>query len=187
MATKTNNREPMETGYLTGLLFFGSIHSPSNKFNTNKYVLQLGLEGEELKKATVDYKMNVKPATEHVPLPHVEIKRNVKSDATKAPTVIDALNQPIPKTVLVGNKSKVKVKFGLYDNTKGKNAGYLDTVKVLNLVEYVPRSEEDRDFYEVEDGSAQTVDDTADTDEAQVPTEVKKKAVVKITDEEIPF
>jgi len=185
-------REKMPEGYLTGTLFFGSLHYPNNKFRELKYVLQLGLEGEELEKAK---KMNlsIKAPSKHVDMPHVEIKRRVKSEATKPPRVIDINNNDIPNTVLVGNGSKVKVKFGMYDNTKGKNGAYLDTVKVLDLVEYTPRSEDANDFYTV-DGDAGDLQGTDSYDKVSTgPTKTgsAKRAATRPVpndmDDEIPF
>jgi hypothetical protein len=186
-----NKKDKMPEGFLTGILYFGSVHHPSNKFNQNKYVLQLMLEGAELEKAK-KYNLNVKAASQHVPGPHVEVKRMVKGPQTKAPKVIDALNNDIPKTVLIGNGSKVKVKFGMYDNTKGKMGAYLDTVKVLNLVEFKPQSEDAQDFYAVEGDASEIVE--PEQEEAQAPVQRKAiKPAVKVTsntklaDDEIPF
>lgn len=141
-------KKPMETIYLTGEAYFCSVHFPNTKFD-KKFVMQLALEGAELEKAKKN-NMVLKAPSKHVPKPHVEIKRNVKGPQTKDPVVIDATNTPIPKEIAVGNGSLVKVKVGLYDNTKGKNGAYMDTVKVTKLVAFVPqRDQEEAEFMAV--------------------------------------
>jgi hypothetical protein len=188
-------KERMQDGFLTGVAYFASVHSPKNSFNQLKYVIQLQLDTpEELAKAK-KYNLNVKPASKHVPGDHVEIKRVVKGPQTKAPKVIDALNVDLPKDRLIGNGSRVKVKFGMYDNTKGKMGSYLDTVKVLKLVEYKPMSEEAQDFYEVDGEGMEMPTEAGSDDNEYVADEPVKKTPVrtavkvtsKITDDEIPF
>lgn len=183
-----NKKERMPEAVFTGLAYFAQVHSPSNKFNQLKYVLQLKLEGEELAKAE-KLNLNIKKASKWVDGPHIEVKRNVKGPQTKAPEVMDSLNNPLPKTVLIGNQSKVKVKVGLYDNTKGKMAAYMDKVKVLNLVEYVP--EHSDDFMAVEEDGFASVLPTIEQDEkapfVAAKDDGKGKKPKNDLDDEIPF
>lgn len=186
-------KERMIDGFLTGTGYFMSLHTPKNSFGTTKYVVQLALDTpEELAKAK-KYNLNVKPASKHVPCEHVEVKRVVRGPQTKPPKVIDALNNAIPANILIGNNSKVKVKFGMYDNTKGKMGAYLGTVKVLKLIEYKPMSEEEANFLEVGEEGLEMPTETADDENEYVadktPTKLRTavKVTTKVTDDELPF
>lgn len=180
-----NTKDFMETGYLTGIAYFAQVHYPQDKFNSKKYIVQLGLEGAELEKARKEYKLRIKEPNQWIPQPHVEIKKaylNRQGIVAKEPEVIDALNNTIPKTIMIGNGSTVKVKFGMYDNTKGNNGAYMNVVKVLKLVEFVAGKGEESEFMAVkEDGFKGVLPDMKsdmDSDD-DIPFEPTKKGPVK--------
>ena len=162
----------METGYLTGKAFFARVHTPDSKYN--KYVLQLALEGEELKKAQA-YNLKIKPASKHVGFPHVEIKRNVKGPQTKPPKVTDHNNSDLDKSVMIGNNSLVKVKFAMYDY-QGKNMAYLDTVKVMNLVPFVSGADQEEAEFMAVDNTGTVPDDEIPFDSSPKREPVKTKS-----------
>lgn len=95
----------------------------------------------------------------------VRFKRKVSKangDKNQAPTVVDAVKQPLDK--IVGNGSKVKVMYRSYDwNFKGKKGVGLDLQAVLvsDLIEYLPREEfeiEEKETIKNADGSSASVD-----------------------------
>lgn len=172
-----SNRTPMETAYLKGEAYFASVHYPNTKFE-KKFVLQLALEGDELAKAQ-KLNMNIKSPSKYVPKPHVEVKRIVRGPQTKDPEVIDGMNNPIPKDVMIGNGTVVKVKVGLYDNRKNKMAAYMDTIKVIKLVKFEPSVQEDAEFMAVEDGSNGAIAGIEVESEDDLPFEPTKKPALK--------
>lgn len=174
-------RDPMETAYFTGESYYASVHTPNTRYE-KKYVLQLALEGAELEKAK-KLKLKIKAPSKYVPKQHIEIKRVVRSEATKAPTVIDASNNPFPKDVMLGNGTVVKVKVGLYDNKRDNMAAYMDTVKVVKLVKFESTNQEEAEFMAVAEADGGAVEglkvNNSDMDD-EIPFDSSpKKAPVK--------
>lgn len=130
---------------LTGIAYFASIHEPNMsavvKFKgLPKYKVSLGLDPEGVKLAQ-SFGLTVKDPTAKIPMPWIEIKRDVragKSIEEVAPDVMDAMQRPIPPAIKVGNGSKILCKFGTYwyDTMGGGVGTSLYKVQVLSLVPY---------------------------------------------------
>lgn len=130
---------------LDGIAYWAHIQSPdmhtTKRFNAPlAYHITLGLDEENAEKAR-SYGLTVKEPTEYVPYPHVKIKRNVKdtnNPSASKPDVVDSMQRSVPTDILVGNGSKVRVKFATfwYDFGKGGVGAALLKVQVLDLVKY---------------------------------------------------
>ncbi len=129
---------------LEGKAYWARVQSPkhSEKFNTDTFEVHLGVDAENAAKA-VSYGLQVKPADKNCPMPHVLIKRKVKpgiDPKTIKPTIVDAMQQPVADTTLIGNESTVIVKFGTYwYETAGGGVGtVMFKVQIRNLVVFKP-------------------------------------------------
>lgn len=102
---------------LEGLAFWTYSNKPkhSDKYNTDTFTISLNLDNPEMIKKAESYGLEVQPADKYNPFPYVEIVRKVRPGKTideVRPEVVDAVQQPAKE--LIGNKSKVLVKFGTY-------------------------------------------------------------------------
>lgn len=129
---------------LEGEAYWAFIQRPkvSEKYKTTTYTICLGLDENNIAKAE-SYGLTVKPADKAVPMPYVEIKRKVKPGVDPIevkPTVVDSMQRPVPDGTLIGNKSKVIVKFGTYWHEAGSGGvgNTLFKVQIRDLVEYKP-------------------------------------------------
>ncbi len=154
---------------LEGTAYFASVHKPNDsgtkKFKAPpKYTVKLGLTPEGVAKAK-GYGLKVLDADATIPMPQVEIKMVVKegkSAESVKPQVVDAMQQPVPAHILIGNGSKIICKFGRYwyDNNGGGIGTNLFKVQIKELVEFKPT---ERGF--VMDEGGFTVDTSAASDE----------------------
>lgn len=151
---------------LKGKAFYASVHTPNMsgvaKFKSDPYyIVNLGLTPDEAKKAE-SYGLKVLPPEGEIDMPYVKIKRKVSKDKTPdfhpetgvAPEVVDTAQRAIPKSILIGNKSDVILKFATYwyDTSGGGIGTSMYKVQVVSLVPYIRK---DKDF--VNDGSGFTV------------------------------
>jgi hypothetical protein len=151
---------------LKGKAFYANVHTPNTsgvaKFNSEPYfIVNLGLSPEEAKKAQ-SYGLKVFDPEGEINLPYVKLKRKVskgKTAAQVAPEVVDTMQNPIPKNILIGNNSDVVCKFATYwyDTGGGGVGSALYKVQVTNLVPYTKL---DKGF--VNDGSGFIVQTTQD-------------------------
>lgn len=130
---------------LEGTAFYASVHTPNlsaaKKFKADPFfIVNLGLEGDEVAKAK-SYGLDVHAADEFIPLPYVKIKRKVKEGKTAEdvkPQVVDSMQNKVPATILIGNGSKILVKFGTYwyDNGGGGIGTSLFKVQIRELIAF---------------------------------------------------
>ncbi len=130
---------------LEGTSFFASVHQPNysahKKFKADpEFIINLGLEGAELEKAK-SWGLKIREADASIPMPHVRIKRKVKAGKTPdevKPQVVDSMQNRVPPTIMIGNKSKVIVKFGTYwaDTGGGGVHTTLFKVQIRELVAF---------------------------------------------------
>lgn len=156
---------------LEGISYYASIHSPNmtsvKKFKGTPYfIVNLGLDKENQEKAK-SYGLEVFEPEGEIKQPYVKIKRKVNPPKTSddvKPEVVDTAQNPIPSTILVGNGSKVRVKFATYwyDTNGGGVGTALYKVQVVDLIEFKPS---DRDF--VSDGSGFKVSNSTSTPSAE--------------------
>lgn len=130
---------------LTGTSYYASVHSPNfsaaKKFGADPaFMVTLGLDDEGVKQAK-NYGLKVRPADDFIPMPHVKIQRKIKDGKTPdsvKPQVVDSMQQKVPASIMIGNTSKVTVKFGTYwYETGGGGVGTtLFKVQIRELVKY---------------------------------------------------
>lgn len=163
--------------FLDGYSYYACIHQPNKRVSQAfknakpKWSIKLGLEGENLKKAK-EMGLTIYEPTDDIPYKHVEIKRNPKDEdivqlgmdaalEKVRPDVFDTKKVPVPEDILVGNGSKVRVKFARFwhglaqndDKKKGPGVGTaLMKVQIRELVSYNP-VEEEFDVEDDEEGS----------------------------------
>ncbi len=146
---------------LEGEAYYASVHTPNmsavKKFNADPFFgISLTLEGDQLEKAK-EMGLNVRDANDSIPKPFVVIKRKVKEGKTAdevRPSVVDEMQNPIPKNILIGNGSVVLVKFATYWYEAG--GGGVGTTffktQVKDLVAYNPDNIVDPDLEMNKDG-----------------------------------
>lgn len=162
---KKNNaaKAPVKSDILEGLAMYAFLHSP-DKGNAAKriapsYKIDLMLHTDEAIKKAKSHGLNVKKPTDKHQYPYVTIKTKVR-DGFNGPTIVDAKNNPVPPSVLIGNNSLVRVKFIPFTYGEGEVTALLQAVQVLELVAY-----ERKPSFEAVDGGF-TVAATADEAEA---------------------
>jgi len=139
---------------LEGTAFYASVHKPNlsaaKKFGSAPaFMLNLGLDDNGVKQAKL-FGLKIHPADAIINMPYVKIQRKIKDGKTEEdtrPDVVDTEQKPLPKTMLIGNGSKVAVKFGTYwYDTQGGGVGtVLFKVLVRALVPFTP-STKDKDL-----------------------------------------
>lgn len=154
MATKTTaNKTPIKSEILEGLAMYAFLHSPDKGNPARRippaYKIDLMLNTKEAEAKAKALKLNVKRPTEKHKFPYVSIKSKVQEGRT-GPTVVDAQNNVVPPTVLVGNDSKVRVRFIPFTYGEGEVTAILQAVQVLELVPY--ERKESSGFDKVESG-----------------------------------
>lgn len=144
---------------LEGVAYFASVLKPSPGYKKKDpvYIVNLGLENDAEVKKAKSFGLTVKDATEDIPLPYVVIKRKLKGrDPEKVkPIVVDECQNPWPSNVLIGNGSKIVVKFATYwwgDDDEGGVGSTLLKVQVTNLVRFIPDDTKDSDLKYNKDG-----------------------------------
>lgn len=130
---------------LEGTAFYACVHKPNmsaaKRFNSAPYYgVNLGLDEANQAKA-ITYGLKIHPADDNIPMPWVKITRKVKEgkpmEAAK-PMVVDSVQKNVPGNVLIGNGSKVMVKFGTYwyQNHGGGVGTTLFKVQIRELIEF---------------------------------------------------
>lgn len=160
---------------LEGLAYYASVHKPNLSGQKNYgslpvYMVTLGLDAKNEKLAK-SWGLKVLDANDAIPHPHVRIKRKIKEGVdpeSVRPAVLDGSAQKsIPKSVLIGNGSKVRVKFATYWPPNGEKYGAGTTffkMVVDDLIVYDPSTEPDSDLEAKEGGFS--IDDHLGTDVA---------------------
>jgi hypothetical protein len=144
---------------LEGIAYWASVHKPNMSAVTKfkgvpAYMISLGLDEANIKLAK-EYGLTVKDADEYIPMPYVKLQRKITPPKTEKDVkleVVDSMQNNIPASILIGNGSLVRCKFGTRW-ANGANAGVkadLYKVQVRKLVEYV--SNGDRDLVKDETG-----------------------------------
>jgi hypothetical protein len=176
---------------LEGVAYYPNVHSPNmgavKRFNGLPFFqVVLGLDKEsELEKAK-EWGLKILEPTEEIPYKHVKIKRKVKPEKTAddvKPEVVDSMQNPVPETVLIGNGSRVMVKFITYwyENHGGGVGNVLMKVQIRDLVPYQP----DGDF--ANDAEGFTISSSS-TPTASTAAAVKTaEPVLDSLEDEIPF
>lgn len=182
---------------LEGTAYYSSVHKPNmagvRQFDAEPvFITTLGLDEENQEKAEA-MGLIVKEPNEVIPEPHVQIKRKVKDDKEPddvKPTVVDSRQQIIPEDVLVGNGSKVAVKFATYWHRSSDKWGVgtvMFKMQVTDLVPYDPSTIVDPDLDMNEDGfSIETYLAGENEEEEEIPVdsvEEKEHTVPKATKE----
>jgi hypothetical protein len=125
---------------LEGIAYWAFVQKPkhSDKYSTDTFTITLALDTPEALKKAESWGMTIKPADKYVPLPYVEISRKVRPGKTIEeckPEVVDSVQSPV--TDLIGNGSRVMVKFGTYFFNGTRTS--LFKVKINDLVPYVSK------------------------------------------------
>lgn len=135
---------------MEGVAYYASVHTPNPGYKGKDplFLVNLGLNAEGLKKAK-KFGLTVYDPTDTIDLPYVRIGRKLnKREASEVkPDVVDSKMNNIPSNILIGNGSKVRVKFATYwwgedergDDPKEPEGGVGTTifkVQVIDLVRY---------------------------------------------------
>ena len=125
---------------LEGIAYWARVQSPkhSAKYNIDTFEVNLVVDKENAAKA-ISYGLKVSPADKSCPDQYVTIKRKVKpgiEPSTVKPQIVDAMQKPVADDILIGNGSKIIVKFGTYwYETAGGGAGtVMFKVQIRDLV-----------------------------------------------------
>lgn len=141
-----DDKKPIKFEVLEGLATYCFIHQPDKgnpKFRippAYKVDLQLPDEGQ-LKKAK-SLNLPIKsPDGNKFKDAYVSIKSKVQ-EGRLPPKLVDSQGNVIPKNILVGNGSKVRVRFLPFTYGEGEVTPILQEIQVITLVPYVPTSGE---------------------------------------------
>jgi hypothetical protein len=139
--------EPVKFEVLTGQGYYAFLHQPDKgnvKYRIGpSYKIDLVVDAESKKKAEA-LGLKVKKATEKIPGDYVSIRSKVdpnKPDRAP-PKVMDSKRNAIPKEILVGNGSEVRVRILPFKYGEGLITPILKEVMVTKLVKYQPTAEE---------------------------------------------
>lgn len=150
----------IESQVLEGLAQYAFLHAPDKGNEKRKiapsYKVSLMLVDKDQKKKAQSLGLNIKSANEKIPHDYVDIKSRVK-EGRPAPKVMDAKRNPIPASILIGNGSRVRVRFLPYEYGEGEITAVLQETQVLDLVRYEGRAGNSEDLLPAED-SGFTVD-----------------------------
>lgn len=142
--TKTkNNTEPVKFEILEGEAMYAFLHQPDKGNAKHRigpaYKVDLVLNKEQLAKAkSLGLKIREpKGPDDKFKGPYVQIKSKVQ-EGRKPPRVVDSQRNPIPPSILVGNGSKVRVRFLPYFFGEDGVTPILQELQVLTLVPYEP-------------------------------------------------
>lgn len=156
---------------ISGTAYWASIQSPNTKFDANGvWTINVSLDAAGLKKAEelgIDGLIKNRGDDQG---DYLQFKRKVKrNDGTEnnPPKVLDSGKKVIPSDILVGNGSKVNVKFNTYEWKFGGRTGTgldLIAVQVTDLVEFGEDFEDlsGSSSEDLSDSSSETVDDLDD-------------------------
>ncbi len=155
---------------LEGEMYYASVHKPNmskaSRFNAPpEFSVSLILDKANEEKAK-SFGLKILDANDWIPGRHVKIVKKIRAPKTAEdvkPEVVDSLQNAIPATILIGNKSRGLVKFGTtwHPNQGGGVSTHLSKVQVLDLVPFTPDTT-DRDL--VKDDSGYTVANKSDSE-----------------------
>ena len=124
---------------LEGTAYWAWVQKPkhSEKYKNDEFTINLLLDDAGITKAK-SFGLEVKDADKHNPGPYVTISRKVRAGKTveeTKPTIVDAMQKPVPNDTLIGNGSTVLCKFATYYfGDKVRTA--LLKVQIRNLVPF---------------------------------------------------
>ncbi len=160
---------------LEGTAYYSHLHRPDMKqakrFSAVPvYHTSLGLDEAGVEKAK-SWGLRVIEANDYIPIPHIKIKRKVKDESdpeASRPDIVDAVQNKVPDSVLVGNGSRAAVKFGTYwyDNLGGGVGTAMFKFQVLDLVPYEASAPSTDADLTVDTDGWTIGDDTPTTDES---------------------
>jgi hypothetical protein len=126
---------------LSGVAQYTFIHRPDAGNPKRKiapaYKIDLMLDNEEQKAKATALGLKIKPADAKHPMEFVTIKSKV-AENRKPPRLVDSQRNDIPPSILVGNGSKVNVRFLPWGYGEGEVTAILLEIQVVDLVKYVP-------------------------------------------------
>lgn len=138
---------------LEGQAFYACLHQPNTAAQKlfgeapcYKVVLVLDTP-QEVEKAE-SYGLKVNPADAKCSHPYVTLRTKIKEGKKPEdvkPEIIDSMQDVVPSSILIGNGSRIKVKFLTYWHKMSNKFGagnYMTKVQVLSLVKYTPPSQD---------------------------------------------
>lgn len=138
--TKTKT-EQIKYETLSGVAQYTFIHRPDKGNEKRKiapaYKIDLMFDNDDQRKKAEGLNLKVKPADEKHPMPFVTVKSKV-AEGRNPPRLIDSQRNEIPNTILVGNGSKVNVRFLPWGYGEGEVTAILQEIQVVTLVPYAP-------------------------------------------------
>jgi len=144
----TIKKEPIKFEVLEGSAMYTFIHRPDKGNPKHRilpaYKIDLVLDTPEQLKKAQSFGLNIKKPKgpdDKFKGPYVQIKSKV-ADGREPPRVIDSQRNVIPPSILVGNGSKVRVRFLPWAYGEGEVTPILQEIQVLELVRYVPTEAE---------------------------------------------
>lgn len=161
-AKSVNTNPPLQTEILEGIAVYAKVHTPdpgNSKLRIGpSYQIDVLLpDAAQLKKAE---SLNLKikqPGKEPFTHPYVSMKSKVK-EGRSGPRVMDSQRNIIPPTILIGNGSKVRVRFIPFEYGEGLVTPILLDVQVIDLVKYEPKGDDDKFLGKVEGGFSVNAD-----------------------------
>jgi len=171
---------------LEGVAYYSCIHQPNlyaqKEFGEAPcFKVTLGLDSQEEVEKAESYGLVVKPANEKIPHPHVTLKTKIKPEKKPEdvrPSVVDSAQQEVPDNMIIGNGSRIRVKFMTYWHKISPKYGagnYMTKVQIISLVRYTPPG--DTDMGKTEGFKVQDFDSLPESVDPDVPFDPPTKKV----------
>ena len=140
---------PIESQILEGLAMYAFVHAP-DKGNTKhrippSYKIEVCFDKPEQLTKAQSLGLNIREAQGQFEFPYVSFRSKVKEGRTP-PRIMDAQRNPIPSSILIGNGSRVRVRFLPFEYGAGEISAILQDTQVLELIKYEPPKDDGESF-----------------------------------------
>jgi hypothetical protein len=144
--TPVKKAEPEQSGkkqvqyeVIEGVAMYAFLHQPDKGNPKRKigpaYKIEVMLDDKTQLKFAESLGLKIKEPTEKFEFPYISVKSKVK-EGRNGPRVMDSKRNIIPADILIGNGSRVKVRFLPFEYGEGEVTAILQEVMVTKLVRY---------------------------------------------------
>lgn len=133
------SKQQVQYEVIEGVAMYAFLHQPDKgnpKYKIGPaYKIEVMLDDKTQLKLAESLGLKIKDATDKFEFPYISIKAKVK-EGRNGPRVMDSKRNAIPPNILIGNGSRVKVRFLPFEYGEGDVTAILQEVMVTKLVRY---------------------------------------------------
>jgi hypothetical protein len=152
------SKQQVQYEVIEGIAMYAFLHQPDKgnpKYKIGPaYKIEVMLDDKTQLKFAESLGLKIKEPTDKFEFPFISIKAKVK-EGRNGPRVMDSKRNLIPPKILVGNGSRVKVRFLPFEYGEGEVTAILQEVMVTKLVRYEGNTsgflDSEEDGFSVED------------------------------------